>query len=118
MKLLLKLVALAILVVNVGCQTTIAPDADPVVVKSQQALEISLAITDKFVAWERKNQKVVSPDVHAVAETIRKEFPPVFGIAMNLLKQYKLSRDPETKRLLNNYVLQVKNYSTLAQNAQ
>ena len=88
------------------------------VVKSQQALEISLAITDKFVAWELKNRKVVSPDVHAVAETLRKEFPPVFGIAMNLLKQYKASRDPETRRLLNNYVLQVKNYSTLAQNAQ
>jgi hypothetical protein len=115
---ILKLLAALLLLLSAGCQTTIAPDADPVVVKSQQALEISLAITDKFVAWERKNQKVVSPDVHSVAETLRKEFPPVFGIAMNLLKQYKLSRDPETKRLLNNYVLQVKNYSTLAQNAQ
>lgn len=113
-KILLLLISLA----SAGCQTTIAPDADPVVVRSQQALEISFAVVDKFVAWEYKNQKVVSPDTHKVAETLRREFPPAFQIAMSLLSKYKSSRDAESKRLLVNYVDQVKNYANLAQTVQ
>jgi hypothetical protein len=115
---LLKILTALLLLFSAGCQTTIAPDADPVVVRSQQALEISLATVDKFVAWEYKNSSVTTPDVKAAAETLRREFPPMFRIASDLLRKYKASRDDETKRLLTNYVLKVKEYATLAQIAQ
>lgn len=118
MKLLKILISLALLLSSVGCQTTIAPEADPVIVRSQQALEISLSVVDKFVAWEYKNSKTVPPDVHVVAETLRREFPPVFQIAASLLSKYKANRDEENKRLLLNYVGQVKHYSILAQSVQ
>jgi hypothetical protein len=115
---ILKLLAALLLLCSAGCQTTIAPDADPVVVRSQQALEISLATVDKFVAWEYKNRKVVVPEVKAAAETLRREFPPMFLIATDLLRKYKASRDDESRRLLTNYVIKVKEYATLAQVAQ
>lgn len=75
-------------------------------------------MVDKFVAWEYKNQKVVSPEVHRVAETLRREFPPMFQIALSLVSKYKANRDPESRRLLVNYVDQVKNYANLAQTVQ
>lgn len=119
MKTLIRLLALTgLLLSSIACQTTIAPGADPVVVRSQQVLEISFATVDKFVAWEYKNQKVVSKDVHAAAETLRREFPPIFRIARNLLAKYKVSKDAEDKRLLENYILRVKEYATLAQSVQ
>ena len=118
MKLLVKLLSLLTLLASLGCQTTVAPDADPVVVRSQQALEISFATVNKFVKWEFENSKRVSPDVHSAAETLRREFPPMFRIARDLLARYKTARDAESKRLLENYVMKVKEYATIAQSVQ
>jgi hypothetical protein len=118
MKTLLKLLALASLLASLGCKTTIAPGADPIIVTSQQSLEISLAIVDKFLKFEKANQAAVSPETHKVAETLRKEFPAPFRVARELLAKYKATKDEETKRLLNNYVFDVKRYATLAQSVQ
>lgn len=119
MRTLIRLIPLlALLLSSIACQTTIAPGADPVIVRSQQALEISFATVDKFVAWEYKNQKNVPKDVHAAAETLRREFPPMFRIARNLLAKYRASKDAEDRRLLENYVLRVKEYATLASSVQ
>ena len=119
MKTLIKTLAiLALLLSSLACQTTVAPGADPVVVRSQQVLEISFAAVDKFVEWEYKNRLNVSKDVHAAAETLRREFPPVFRISRTLLAKYRSSKDAEDKRLLENYLAKVKEYSTLAQSFQ
>jgi hypothetical protein len=118
MKMFLKFLALASLLASLGCKTTIAPGADPVIVTSQQSLEISLAVVDKFLKFEKANQTSVSPETHRVAETLRKEFPAPFRIARELLAKYKASKDEETKRLLNFYVLETKRYATQAQAVQ
>jgi hypothetical protein len=114
----LKLLTLILSLAFVGCKTTIAPDADPVVVRSQQALEISFAAVDKFLAWEHKNRTVVSPQVHETAELLRKDFPPVFRSALDLLSKYKVKRDFIAKQELDNVVFQVKHYVTQAQTVQ
>jgi hypothetical protein len=105
-----------VLLVSPGCQTTIAPGADPVVVRTQQVLEISLSTVDNFLKYERKHNK--SPAVHAVAETLRKEFPAVFRVARSLLVQYQTTKDPETLRLMQNYTAQVEGFATKALQAK
>lgn len=68
LRLTLAFVALAF---GGGCQTTIAPGADPVIVRAEQTAEIALATFDAFLKWERRNQSVVGADVRAVAKEIR-----------------------------------------------
>ncbi|NBW18997.1 MAG: hypothetical protein EBR82_64580 [Caulobacteraceae bacterium] len=118
MKSLLKFLLLIALIANLGCQSTIAPGADPVIVTTQQVLEVSLGTVDKFLKFEYANRSKVSPGVSEAAEQLRKEFPPAFRLARGLLTTYKQSRTPENKKLLDDYVLMVKRMAVKAQEAK
>jgi hypothetical protein len=96
--------ALLVLALATGCSTTVAPGADPVVVRAEQTIEIAADTVDAFVRWERANEAKVSPAVHAAAENIRREFPDKFRLTRAVLRAYKNNRGPEQKALLGAYV--------------
>jgi uncharacterized protein (UPF0335 family) len=102
--LLLITVAVAFAIMVSGCSTTIAPGADPVVVRAEQTLEIAADTVDAFIRWERANETKVSPEVHDIAETIRAEFPDKFRLTRAVLRAYKNNRSPEQKALLDAYL--------------
>lgn len=61
-----------------GCaklrQVLYAPGADPVVVEAERLAETSLAVMEKFVAWERKYEEplaLIDHRIHLAAETVR-----------------------------------------------
>lgn len=87
-----------------GCQTTVAPGADPVVVHAEQTLALARHALDAFVQYDHTHRAAVPKEVHAFAESVRREAPPKFRAALALLDAYHSNRSPENRATLETYV--------------
>jgi hypothetical protein len=88
------LLLFGLLALNPGC-TTLAPGADPVVVRAEQVQAISLEAVDTFLRWEYGAKP--GGDAHKVAERLRQEFPRALGTLSTLKYAYKTNRTPQGK---------------------
>ncbi len=98
----------------VGC-ATLAPGADPLVVRTEQTLEASLAVYDAGMTWCKANPQHLTPAAAAVAETIRTTFPPAYRSLDSALQLYKAGKGgdittgaDELKRMAEQLLLLVK----------
>lgn len=88
------LVAFAAIALTPGCGD-IAPGADRIVVRGEQGITTTFGGVDLFLKAEHDNRAWVAaelPDVHAIAERLRTEFPPAEREAVAALKLYRRTR--------------------------
>jgi len=90
--LLLWIMALA------GC-AALQSDADPVVVRAQQARSFAFLTFDTFLKFEYDNRAMLAgaPEIHAAAENIRENGPRWIDEVTNLITVYKANRTPESR---------------------
>ena len=113
---LLSRVALALfLVVGMAGCATLAPGEDPIVVRTEQTLEASLAVYDAGMTWCKANPQHLTPAAAQVAEAIRTGFPPAYRSLDSALQLYKagkrkdlLAETDEIRRLIEQLLLIVK----------
>lgn len=58
----------------------------------------------RFLAWEHANRATVGPEVTALADDLRVQFPAYLQSAGAVLKAYKLNRTPEGKASLTTWL--------------
>lgn len=94
---------------------TLAPGEDPIVVRTEQTLEASLAVYDAGMTWCKANPQHITPAAASVAETIRTAFPPAYRSLDSALQLYKagkrkdlLAETDEIRRLIEQLMLIVK----------
>lgn len=83
--------ALLLLVVLSAC-ATLAPGADPVVVRTEQALEVSLAVYDAGMTWCESHPQMLTADAAKIAEAVRTAFPPTYRSVDSGLQLYKAGK--------------------------
>jgi hypothetical protein len=106
--------ALFLLVVLSAC-ATLAPGADPVVVRTEQALEAALAVYDGGMTWCEGHPAKLTPEAAKVAEAVRTGFPPVYRSVDSGLQLYKAGKGgPPDPAELNRLVLQLAELVRLA----
>lgn len=81
-----------LLVLSIAACASLAPGADPIVVRTEQAMEASLAVYDAGMTWCRANPQHLTPAAAAVAETIRTAFPPAYRSTDSALQLYKAGK--------------------------
>lgn len=89
---------LAISFVLGGCK--LLPGQDPVVVNAERTTAIALDTFDAFLKFEYEKKEElakISPDIHKVAENIRKNGKNWLMTARELTKAYKQNRSAENK---------------------
>lgn len=103
------------LVLALGACATLAPGADPIVVRTEQGLEAALAVYDAGMVWCKANPQHLTPEAAKVAETIRTGFPPAYRSLDSALQLYKagkrkdlLSETDELRRLVEQLLLIVR----------
>jgi hypothetical protein len=77
-----------------------APGQDELTLRAQQTLSSSFAIVDAFLAWEYASQPA-DPEIHAAAETLRRDFPSAHRLAAQLLRAWQASRTPDNRDALD-----------------
>ena len=95
-------VALLAVVLLASC-ASLRPDADPVLVRAEQALVVSFEMTDAFLRIERANQAAMTavvPGAHEVAESIRVKGPASFRALEEAISAYRDNRDAEHRATL------------------
>ena len=105
---------LLLVVLAAGC-ATLLPGEDPIVVRTEQTLEASLAVYDAGMTWCKANPQHLTPGAARVAETIRTAFPPAYRSLDSALQLYKagkrkdlLAETDEIRRLIEQLMLIVK----------
>jgi hypothetical protein len=81
-----------------GC--AILKGQDPIVVNAERTTAIALDVFDTFLHYEYDNREAlakISPDIHKVAETIRRHGKEWLITARNLTKAYKENRSDQNK---------------------
>lgn len=82
-----------------GCGS-LQPGADPVVVNAERVTAIALDVMDSFLKFEHQNRATlerISPDIHKVAENIRRNGKKWLESARALTVAYKANRSDENK---------------------
>lgn len=87
-----SLLVAAALLLTLGACATLAHGADPVVVRTEQALEVSLAVYDAGMTWCESHPQMLTADAAKAAETIRTGFPPVYRATDSGLQLYKAGK--------------------------
>lgn len=98
------LVASPFVILNTGCAPAGAVTGDPVVINSERAIGIAFDTVDGFLRWEHVNRGVVTPKVHAAAQSLRRDAPDAFRNARAVLRAYKSNRSQEQKALLDTWL--------------
>jgi hypothetical protein len=103
------------LVLTLGACATLAPGEDPIVVRTEQTLEASLAVYDAGMVWCKANPQHLTPAAAKIAESIRTGFPPAYRSLDSALQLYKagkrkdlLSETDEIRKLIEQLMLIVK----------
>jgi hypothetical protein len=106
--------AIFLLAVLSAC-ASVAPGEDPIVVRTEQTLEASLAVYDAGMVWCKANPQHLTPAAAKVAETIRTGFPPAYRSLDSALQLYKagkrkdlLAETDEIRKLIEQLLLIVK----------
>jgi hypothetical protein len=90
------------LALNSGCANlgltpaALLPGADPLVVNTERAQQISLASYNAAIHFDADNlvlMKSQLPQVHQAIQTLRNEFPQAFRDSRTALAAYKIARD-------------------------
>lgn len=107
--------ALAVFSILVASCATLAPGEDPIVVRTEQTLEASLAVYDAGMTWCKANPQHLTPAAAKIAESIRTGFPPAYRSLDSALQLYKagkrkdlLSETDEIRKLIEQLMLIVK----------
>lgn len=75
-----------------GCATLDA-DADPVLVRSEQAITVARGSVDRFLKWEKNNRATLNDgQLKSVADDIRRITPAAIDEALAARDLYKLTR--------------------------
>lgn len=106
--------ALFLAVALASCATLLSGE-DPIVVRTEQTLEASLAVYDAGMVWCKANPQHLTPAAAKVADSIRTGFPPAYRSLDSALQLYKagkrkdiLSETDEIRKLIEQLLLIVK----------
>lgn len=111
----LRAVPALFLVLALASCATLAPGADPVVVRTEQALEAALAVYDAGMTWAEGHPHLLTPEAAKVAEVVRTGFPPTYRSVDSGLQLYKAGKGaPPDAAELNRLVLQLAELVRLA----
>lgn len=100
-----------------GC-ASLAPDADPIVVRAEQSISISYETANGFVEWEEANRASVSEDVTDAADTLRADFPAAHRAALDALAAYKADRSAYAKDRLLQWLSTLAKFDEIARRAR
>ena len=84
-----------LLVLALASCATLLPGEDPVVVRTEQTLEASLAVYDAGMTWARANPSLLTPEAAKVVNGIRVGFPPAYRSLDSALQLYKAGKRKE-----------------------
>jgi hypothetical protein len=94
------LIGAILAILTQGCTWHVKPGADAIVVYAEAAAEEFTDISQKFVAWERRNEvfiKAKAPDVHKFANEVRDNGKLWHDDLRRATKAYKLNRTPSNR---------------------
>lgn len=101
----IKGILLALMIFPLGaCAPTAPVTGDPVVVYAERNVKDAATVIDAFLDLEYENQAYVKsnlPEVHAVAEQLRREAPNALREARRLTEVYKLTRTADAQNQQN-----------------
>lgn len=104
-----------LLALTLASCATLLPGEDPIVVRTEQTLEASLAVYDAGMTWCKANPQHLTPAAAKVAETIRTAYPPAYRSLDSALQLYKagkrkdlLAETDEIRKLIEQLLLIVK----------
>lgn len=102
-----------------GCQMfpALSPEADPLVVRAEQASTTSLEIVHSFIKFEKQNRTVLGPNVKAVADELRVKFPPVWRELRSTTKLYKADRTDQNRSSLDKVLISIQGFVAMAEKA-
>lgn len=102
------LLALVTCLLFAGCfARQVADGHDPFVVEAEADLRTAFHVVDGFLAWEQANRAGLSPEVTALANQLRRDFPGYLDSAERVLATYKRARDPASKVQVNTWLVTV-----------
>lgn len=84
-------VVVALAVLSAAC-ATLAPGADPLVVRSEQVLKVAPSVYDAGMTWAEANKAKIPASTLVVFEKIRVGFPPAYRAADEALTLYKAKK--------------------------
>ena len=87
-----SLLVAAALLLTLGACATLAPGANPVVVRTEQALEAALAVYDAGMTWCESHPQMLTADAAKIAEAVRTAFPPTYRSVDSGLQIYKAGK--------------------------
>lgn len=97
------IVALVLALLVLASCAHLRPDADPVLVRAEQALTVSFETVDALLRLEHDNQAAMTalvPGAHQVAEDIRVKGPASFRALEAAISAYRANRTPDNKASL------------------
>lgn len=111
----LRALPVFLLALSLASCATLLPGEDPIVVRTEQTLEASLAVYDAGMVWCKANPQHLTPAAAKIAESIRTGFPPAYRSLDSALQLYKagkrkdlLSETDEIRKLIEQLLLIVK----------
>ena len=114
----LPIIALAVLLSAAGCAHKLHPDADPVLVRAEQSLEISFTTVDTLLLIEHQHRALLAqlvPHAEEYCDYARTVGPPSFRALDAAITAYRDNRSPENKATLLTWLAVVEQ---LARDAQ
>ena len=92
-------VALVAALALVGC-ATLSPDADPILVRAEQALEVSFETVDFALLVEYRHREMIAgvlPQAEEMADHLRRVAPDAFRGLDNAITVYRDNRTPDNQ---------------------
>jgi hypothetical protein len=97
---ILALLTFAVLALT-GCNATLDPTGvyhgDKSLEVAEATLPASYAVIDAFLKWEMTNRALVSPEVTAFADSLRRQYPQWNDTAVALIEAYKANPTPDNR---------------------
>ena len=96
----MKILAAILAALTLSACSTVRTGSQPLAVRSEQVLAVSLAALDSFVAFEFRRRSDVPPLVRDIAARVRREGPKALDSANALRLAYKGSRNAKNEASL------------------
>ena len=101
-----------------GC-AKLQPGADATVVRAQQTVQVAFETVNTFIEFDAANRPWLvanAPAVHAFAEGVRKDAPPVFRYAWEAIALYQSSKSIASGTALSGVLAKVEAIAAEARN--
>lgn len=112
----LPMASVALVGCTSGCRS-VAEGSDPVVVRAEQAADISFEIMDAYLSLEENNReylRTVSPEFEKAAIRVRTDGKAAIENLRSATKTYKQNRTPENKANITTWLATVEEIRRIA----